>query len=279
MTTDIDVIDQAPATAAALPTDLQDLARDYVAARQKSGTAILEMADAISQARALASHGEWGLWLAATNTTEDTAKRLLDIQRTAAIDAAFRDAVAQNFLGQTGAALLAAPSTPPEVRAAVLAAPTPPSTRQVEAAIKAAKPAPPAKPAPAADPAAPRSLPPTLTPPAAASSASEVIADLPAAPAPVAALPPLLVPIAPTASAGTTQLRQAVALLALLEQAVNVATIDLDQLQRELPDAPAYVVPDAAVEQAARIFLASPAVKGAAGFLAMSAQPRAEDER
>lgn len=127
-------------TARPLPDDLQELALTYIAARRRSGESLLDAADALSQARALASHGEWGTWLETTATTADTAERLLNIHRLAVEDQAFRAAVASNFLGQTTAALIAAPGTPETVRATVLAQPKPPSTRQVQAAIAEVKP-------------------------------------------------------------------------------------------------------------------------------------------
>jgi hypothetical protein len=67
-------------------------------------------------------------------------------------------------------------------------------------------------------------------------------------------------------------LRNAEALVALLEQALNLAQRERDQLQQEQPDVH-FDLPDAAVALAASSFLAGPAVRGAAGFLAFSAVP------
>jgi hypothetical protein len=64
-------------------------------------------------------------------------------------------------------------------------------------------------------------------------------------------------------------MRQAAALVALLDHARALAQIELD---RARAGSPAPVLPDAAVEQAARMFLSNPSVRAAAGFLALSAE-------
>ena len=43
-------------------------------ARQRSGEALLEAARWLSEARAEAQHGEWRVFLEATNTSDDTAE-------------------------------------------------------------------------------------------------------------------------------------------------------------------------------------------------------------
>jgi hypothetical protein len=99
---------------------------------------------------------------------------------------------------------------------------------------------------------------------------------MPAAPA---SSPPLLVPLTTTTTAtavDAAQVRSAYALVALLDQALNLAAVELARLKRDASATPSYTLPDAAVEQAARLLVVSPAVKGAAGFLAMSAQEVAE---
>ena len=133
------------ATASAAPdpgllsTPLQDLARRYVAARERAGTALLEMAAALAEARQQAQHGEWYTFLKTIGASEDWADRLLDIHRQASENPAFADAVRRNFLSPTTAALIARPSTPPAVVEAVLQAPEPPSKRQVEEQIQKAR--------------------------------------------------------------------------------------------------------------------------------------------
>jgi hypothetical protein len=121
--------------------------------------------------------------------------------------------------------------------------------------------------------------PPALTPirsaPAPTPAPAEVIAELPAV-APAPPPPPLLLltPLQPAVEPAA--LVRTVALVALLSQALNLATVELAQLQHKLgPHAPIYSFPDATVEAAAKLFSASPAVKTAAGFLAMSAQEAA----
>jgi hypothetical protein len=145
-------------------------------------------------------------------------------------------------------------------QAAAAAGGKPPTAAQVEAAARAVKGGGRPAPDPAPAPLAP-------APPA----AGEVILELPAEPAdaPPADPPAPAIPVAAALEAGL--LRQAEALVALLQQALSLAESERDRLQRQLPGV-RVVVPDDAVEQAARSFLASPGLRGAAGFLAMSAQ-------
>src|SRR5436190_18425159 len=62
-----------PAAAGVLSERLQEIARQYIGARRRSGEALLEAARWLSEARAEAQHGEWYVFLDATSTTEDTA--------------------------------------------------------------------------------------------------------------------------------------------------------------------------------------------------------------
>lgn len=196
--------------------------------------------------------------------------------------------------------LLAAPGTPEEAReeaAQLLEAGEVISVADAQVIVAKHKPAPAQAPAPqrAPEPAleeeeltpyeqqiAAAYVPPAPLTPVAPPSAvveGEVIATAPAAPAPAPALTPLaaapavLTPLTPLAAtpADASALKTAEALVALLEQASAVARVERDRLQRELPDAH-YQLPDEPVEQAARMFLANPAVRAAAGFLAMSAR-------
>jgi hypothetical protein len=118
-----------------LPAALQEIARRYVGARRRSGEALLEAARWLTEARDTAGHGEWQVFLDATGTSADTAERLLNIHRTAMQNQQFADAVARNWLGQSVAALLARPSTPPEAVAEVLGQAEPPSVGDVRGAI------------------------------------------------------------------------------------------------------------------------------------------------
>ena len=120
-----------PSQAEVLNEQLQELARRYLSARHRSGIALLESARWLSEARAIAQHGEWQLFLEATATSADTAERLLHIHALAMQNPHFAEAVAQNWLGQSAAAELARPSTPPEVIAEVLAADNPPTIARI----------------------------------------------------------------------------------------------------------------------------------------------------
>src|SRR4051794_37568979 len=57
-----------PAAAAVLSERLQEIARQYIGARRRSGEALLEAARWLSEARAEAQHGEWYVFLDATST-------------------------------------------------------------------------------------------------------------------------------------------------------------------------------------------------------------------
>lgn len=91
----------------ALSIALQDCARRYVAARDRAGAALLDMAAELAQARDLARHGEWYTFLATVGTSEDQADRLLAIHDQAMRNPAFADAIRRNVLTLTTAALLA----------------------------------------------------------------------------------------------------------------------------------------------------------------------------
>jgi hypothetical protein len=118
-----------------LSTPLQEIARRYVGARRRSGEALLEAARWLTEARDTAEHGEWQVFLDATATSADTAERLLNIHRAAMQNPQFADSIARNWLGQSVAALLARPSTPPEVVAEMLGQAAAPSVEEVRGAI------------------------------------------------------------------------------------------------------------------------------------------------
>lgn len=123
----------------ALSNRLQEIARRYVGARRRSGEALLEAARWLTEARDTAEHGEWQVFLEATATSADTAERLLNIHQTAMQNAQFADAVARNWLGQSVAALLSRPSTPPEVVADMLGQGESPTVEDVREAITRAR--------------------------------------------------------------------------------------------------------------------------------------------
>lgn len=89
----------------------------------------------LNQARDLTEHGDWLLFLRITNTSPDTAERLMNIQTRAMQSAAFGDAIARGWLTESAAWRLARPSTPEMVIQHVLALPEPPTVREVEAAV------------------------------------------------------------------------------------------------------------------------------------------------
>ena len=128
-----------PAQIGELSTPLQEIARRYVGARRRSGEALLEAARWLTEARNTAAHGEWQVFLDTTNTSADSAERLLNIHATAMQNPQFADAVARNWLGQSVAALLARPSTPPEVLAEVLGQATAPRIEGVRDTITQAR--------------------------------------------------------------------------------------------------------------------------------------------
>ncbi len=252
---------------------------------------IVEVGQRMIEVKDRLPHGQFGPWLGAEfGMSEGHARKMMQVYR------AFGQNDHYDRFASTALYLLAAPGTPEEARIEAIEAASigeSISAKQAEEIVAKHKPAPASTPAkkppvrreadelddePLSDYEAqiaaqrPGAVPPALTPlpsTSAPTSPAEVIAELPAA-APVP--PPMLVPLTPIAAADTTHLRQAVALVALLDQALLLATMEIERLQRDLPGAPVYTLPDAAVEQAARIFLASPVVRGQASFLAMSAQ-------
>ena len=120
-----------------LSQSLVRLAEQYITARRRSGESLLEAAGYLAEARAVARHGEWLPFLAATGTSEDAAKQLLNIHDRATFDRTFADAVKSNWLSLTTAGLLARPSTPQEIIDQALNGDEPPVTSEIKAAIGA----------------------------------------------------------------------------------------------------------------------------------------------
>ena len=236
-------------------------------------------------------HGQFGPWLSAEfDLTEGHARKLMQVAR------AFGQNDHYDRFAPTALYLLASPATPDEARAEALEraeAGERIEAKDAQAIIKTHKPAAPAggkKPArPAPDVEAEEEEDPntddedddtpltpleeavaaTYTPPAPLTPIEiappteeiAVASVVPMAP------PPLLVPLTP---ADPAPLRRTEALVALLLQALRMAEVERDRLRRALPTV-RYTLPDRAVEEAARTFLSSPAVRGSATFLAMSA--------
>lgn len=123
----------------ALSSKMQAIARDYLEARKRAGAALLDQARYLAEARAAAKHGEWGVFLAATQTSDDWAERLLDIHDQAERSPQFAEAIRTNFLSATVAGLLARESTPPAIVDQVLSASERPTSRQVEQEIRESK--------------------------------------------------------------------------------------------------------------------------------------------
>lgn len=121
-------VEMADAAATALlPTALQDRARRYVAARRRSGDALLEAVAELAAAREEAQHGAWGIFLEAIGLDDATARAQIRIHEAAAADPLIADRIRTGWLSEaTARELLPAP---PEVRAEILAQPDPP-TRQ-----------------------------------------------------------------------------------------------------------------------------------------------------
>jgi hypothetical protein len=130
---------ELPPQIGGLSAPLQEIARKYIGARRRSGDALLEAARWLSEARNTAQHGEWQLFLEATGTTADTAERLINIHTQAMQNPQFAESVARNWLSQSAAALLARPSTPPEVITEALNADAPPSVAKIGQRIRQAK--------------------------------------------------------------------------------------------------------------------------------------------
>src|SRR6266508_6540325 len=132
---------ELPAQAGMLSERLQEIARQYIGARRRSGEALLDAARWLSEARAEAQYGEWQVFLEATNTSDDTAERLLNIHTQAMQNPQFAESVRTNWIGQSMPPVLARPSTPPEVVNEVLASPEPPTVAEVQKKIRQAHPA------------------------------------------------------------------------------------------------------------------------------------------
>ena len=130
-----------PEQAGMLTPRLQDIARQYLGARRRSGEALLDMCHWLNEAKLLAKHGEWKIFLEATGTSDDTAERLLNIHRLAQEHPQFAEAIRANWLTQSAAALLARESTPPELIDEVLSESERPTKAGIEARVRKPKPA------------------------------------------------------------------------------------------------------------------------------------------
>lgn len=141
---------------AVLSAPLEQHARTYIAARRMTGVKLLEAIAALAAARDVAAHGEWGLFLEAVGLDESRARAQIRLHEACLTDASMRRLIESGALTESVARELL--PAPPETRAALLDAPTPPTLADVR---RAKRPEPEPEPERAAPPALP-SLPPAL---------------------------------------------------------------------------------------------------------------------
>lgn len=136
----VEQLDALPARPALLPVTLQERARRYVAARRRSGEALLDAVAELASARAEAKHGEWTVFLQSVGLSADAAEAQLQIARRAASDPVFAERVRTGFLSlSTARELLSAPE---DVQERVLTQPEPPTRQEIREAKQEANPAP-----------------------------------------------------------------------------------------------------------------------------------------
>jgi hypothetical protein len=132
-------IEELPAEAHGLGTQLYEVARRYIGARRRSGEALLDAVRCLNEARLLADEGTWYLFLQVTQTSTDVAERLLNIHIATQRDPRFEAAIVRGFFNQTVAGELARPSTPREVIQQLLEAEQPPRVADVKRAMRELK--------------------------------------------------------------------------------------------------------------------------------------------
>jgi hypothetical protein len=124
--------DVTAVTLDALRQPLRKIGVDYLAARRRSGTALLESAGRLAEARAEAQNGEWLAFLKVTGTGPDTAERLLHVHALAQEMPHFA-AWVERTNEQSLAYELARPSTPRSVVEQVIAMDVPPTVAELSA--------------------------------------------------------------------------------------------------------------------------------------------------
>jgi len=129
------LLDTPPAV---LAPALDAAARRYIAARTRSGDALLEAVAALADARAAAQHGQWSIFLAAVGLDDSRARALIRLHDACLTDRALADRVRSGWLSEAAARELL--PAPPDVRAAVLDAAEPPTLADVREAKRAATP-------------------------------------------------------------------------------------------------------------------------------------------
>ena len=117
---------------AVLSAPLERHARTYIAARRMTGVKLLEAIAALAAARDVAAHGEWGLFLEAVGLDESRARAQIRLHEACLTDASMRRLIESGALTENVARELL--PAPPETRAALLDAPTPPTLADVRRA-------------------------------------------------------------------------------------------------------------------------------------------------
>jgi len=121
-----------------LSESLQERARRYVAARKRSGDALLEAVAELAAARAEADHGTWGIFLAAVGLDESRARAQIRIHEECQLDPELEERIRSGWLSEAVARELL--PAPPEVRAEILARDEPPKLHEVREAKRASTP-------------------------------------------------------------------------------------------------------------------------------------------
>lgn len=121
-----------------LSESLQERARRYVAARKRSGDALLEAVAELAAARQEADHGAWGIFLAAVGLDESRARAQIRIHEEAQRDPELAERIRSGWLSETVARELL--PAPPDVRAEMLARDEAPTLQEVREAKRASTP-------------------------------------------------------------------------------------------------------------------------------------------
>lgn len=125
----VEQLDALPARPTLLPFTLQERARRYVAARRRSGEALLDAVAELASARAEARHGEWSIFLQSVGLDESAARAQLRIHELARTDETYAERIRSGFLTEATARELL--SLPEEARAEVLSRPEPPTRQEI----------------------------------------------------------------------------------------------------------------------------------------------------
>lgn len=130
----------APKPAALLSDALQSRAQRYIAARRRSGDALLEAVAELRAARLEADYGAWGAFLEAIGLDDSQARAQIRIANAADSDPAYAERIRIGFLTEATAREVL--SLPDEARGVLLAQPEPPTRAEIRAAKREPAPAP-----------------------------------------------------------------------------------------------------------------------------------------